>query len=103
VVLVPGSEHHFGERLAATVAELTNKQLLSSRRLSIGHAPAKQGHTPGRRVDYDVDEDVFGREVIIVDDVFRSGGTMRDVAAAALAGGARRVVGLVGARTMRSS
>lgn len=38
---------------------------------------------------------------LVVDDVYRSGGTMRGVAATVRASGAAAVFGIVGARTMR--
>jgi phosphoribosylpyrophosphate synthetase len=103
VVSVPGTQHLFGERLAKSVAARSNKPLVRSLRKGPAHAPAKQGHADDQLEAYSIDASVNGKAVIIVDDVYRSGITMRSVASAARTAGATAVYGLVGARTMRKS
>lgn len=103
IVQIPGTQHKFGERLAQTVAHRTGKPLVKARCLDSGHAPAKEGHASGALQRYEVTGDVDWTTVIIVDDVYKSGVTMRSVASAALEAGAIEVLGLVGARTMRRS
>lgn len=103
VLAVPGTERQFGERLAQAVGHRVGKPVVTARRLSPAEAPAKQGHASRGFVSYRVDCDLTGEEVIVVDDVYRSGTTMRGVAAAARASGARLVLGLAGARTMRKT
>ncbi|MGK3199921.1 ComF family protein [Amycolatopsis sp. MEPSY49] len=48
-----------------------------------------------------IDEDLTGRTVLVVDDVFHTGCTMRGVARAARLAGASTVLGLTGARNWR--
>jgi len=101
VVSIPGSEHKFGETLAARVASNCGKQLVCAQRLAQSQGPAKMGHASSDLQPFGLAGPVGGKEVVIVDDVYKSGITMRSVASAASALGASRVLGLVGARTMR--
>jgi pyrimidine operon attenuation protein/uracil phosphoribosyltransferase len=103
VLVVPGTKHTFGERLARSVASRTGKEKIETKCLATDHAEAKAGHTSFDLEPYSVPRDVSGKAVIIVDDVFRSGRTMRSVAASARSAGACAVLGLVACRTMRRS
>lgn len=107
IVSIPGSDstkRSFGDKVAEGVA----------RRLDVPFYPT-QARTPVRpsaknrdAVDFDLEgeftvtEEVAFQRVLIVDDVYRTGGTMRAVAEAAAAAGAAAAYGLVGARTMRN-
>lgn len=102
IVAVPGTNHDFGERLAYTVGKYTDKPVTTAVCQEPRDRPAKEGNSWGLS-RYSIPVAVAGESVIIVDDVYRSGGTMRGVASAALGAGARDVLGLVGARTMRSN
>lgn len=101
VVSIPGSEHTFGEQLAAKVTTNCRKPLVRSQRLVPGQGPAKAGHASPDLQTFALDGPVDGKTVVIVDDVYKSGITMCSVAAAASALGATRVPGLLGARTMQ--
>lgn len=104
IVSVPGTKPaSFGEKLAQAVASRVSLNVVPARRLSSMGAPAKQGHQSAWPVACAVDADLSGKVVIVVDDVYRSGGTMRGVAAAARQAGAVRVLGLAGARTLRKN
>ncbi|WP_410619356.1 ComF family protein [Amycolatopsis sp. cmx-8-4] len=50
--------------------------------------------------EYSIDQDLTGHKVVVVDDVYQTGSTMRGVARAARRAGASTVLGLVGARTL---
>ena len=72
-----------------------------------GKTPVRPSRKSG--TDFDLTDEftvdpthVRGQAVVIVDDLFRNGGTMRGVALAARRAGARLVLGLAGARTMRN-
>lgn len=52
--------------------------------------------------EYSVDLDLTGRTVIVLDDVCHTGSSLRGVARAARNAGATTVLGLVGARTLRT-
>ena len=51
--------------------------------------------------EYSIDQNLTGRAVLLVDDVYDTGSTMRGVARAARHAGASTVLGLAGARTLR--
>jgi predicted amidophosphoribosyltransferase len=94
----------FGEKLAQGVSELTGKPLAIGRAVNESR-PASKARASDEVIDL-ADEFYFGldvtdQSVILVDDVFRTGETMRAAAAAARTAGATAVLGLVGARTMR--
>jgi pyrimidine operon attenuation protein/uracil phosphoribosyltransferase len=108
VVSVPGHDASvvgFGEKLAMKVAAKSGKILTKTDARSSNRPPAKNlnsGQAQDLTNEFSLSEDVAGRTIIIVDDVYRSGTTMRAVASAARRAGADQVLGLVGARTMRS-
>ena len=99
---VPGSAgdgNSFGERLAGAVAKECGKALV--RTLSTGpHAPSKEGATHSYG-DFVMPETLVG-DVLVIDDVYRSGASMAVTAHAAKLAGASRVFGLVAARTLRN-
>ena len=62
---------------------------------------AKEGHVGTDLEPYEIDgNEVRGGKVLIVDDVYKSGISMRSVAKAAVDAGATSVLGIVGARTL---
>jgi hypothetical protein len=103
VICIPGTNHQFGERLARGVARRLDIPCVQSSRQFAPAQAAKQGHEDTLLKPYEVDPDfVAGRRVVIVDDVYRTGISMRSVALAARAAGAVGVFGVVGARTLRN-
>ncbi len=101
VIVVPGTEHRFGERLARGVAKRVDMPASVAVCDSEDRRPAKAGRTSTTLEPYHLPVSIKGEAVIIVDDVFKSGITMRSIAAAAWSAGAREVLGLVAARTRR--
>lgn len=107
IISVPGHNNSvvgFGQRLAAEVARETDKTFSPTRAQS-PERPAMKNREAGEVMDltneFIVGPEAEGRVVIVVDDVYRGGDTMRAVALAARRAGAVAVLGLVGARTMR--
>jgi pyrimidine operon attenuation protein/uracil phosphoribosyltransferase len=109
VVVVPGHDRarvSFGARLAVSVAA----------RRGIGHVklysrqqfrPAAKAMEPRERTralrgEFGTDADLEGKNVIVADDVYQSGATMREAARAARVAGADTVLGLAAVRTIRS-
>jgi hypothetical protein len=110
VLDVPGHDSRrvsFGSRLAHTVARDTAKKFVKVAARDEFRAQAKAmnatEHAESLRGQFQVREGLAGIDVLVVDDVFRSGTSMREVATAAKSAGARSVYGLVAARTMRGS
>ena len=103
IVAVPGSSTpSFGESLAGAVASRCTVPIVGARLCPGSNpGPAKEGHIAGTRREYQLGQSVEGCDILVVDDVYRSGTTMRSVALAARAAGAQRVFGFVGARTHR--
>ena len=108
VLAVPGhrpAEYSFGADLAQRVAAAIDRPLLEIRCLHDERPAAKEREVNGPQDladEFAVPEAVAGRVVLIVDDVWRSGDSMQGVATAARRSGARAVLGLAGARTMRA-
>lgn len=105
IVTAPGSranQESFGERLAATVAQRVGKTLVVTQAPKGARPPAKQGQAQlsPEECGFEMPQRLSG-SVVVVDDVYRTGSTMRAVAYAARHAGARRVLGVVGARTLR--
>jgi hypothetical protein len=107
VVVVPGHDRtllSFGERLAATVG---TRRGLAEIRVKSRREFRPQAKSRGFSSTYDLDgefsieQELAGCHALIVDDVFRTGSTLRAVACAARAAGAGRISGLVCARTLR--
>jgi hypothetical protein len=104
VVLIPGTRHNFGAWLAKGVARQLDVPCVQSERLERATGQAKEGHSSRDLVGYRICEPdaVDGKRVVIVDDVYRTGISMRSVAVAAEDAGASEIFGAVGARTMRN-
>jgi hypothetical protein len=109
VVSVPGHDTtrvSFGEQVAEAVAKKTGKPLVGATAAHERRPAAKEREKVEGGIDledeFTLPDDVDGRVVIVIDDVYRSGQTMEAAAKAAKKAGADRVYGLVGARTMRS-
>lgn len=101
VVRIPGTKHDFGERLAKGVAARLEIPCVSSKRMFVPTQQAKEGHVGTDLEPYEIDgNEVRGGKVLIVDDVYKSGISMRSVAKAAVDAGATSVLGIVGARTL---
>jgi adenine/guanine phosphoribosyltransferase-like PRPP-binding protein len=108
VVAVPGHDSayvSFGEQLGASVARGLGVPLIKTATQREFRPPAKD--LPGSgiqalRGEFSIPANLAGAVVLIVDDVFRSGGTLSSVALAAQRAGAARACGLVAVRTMRS-
>jgi hypothetical protein len=89
------------ERTAAYLAEVAGLPLVRT----TGNTPIRPQRKSG--ADFDLANEfsvapthVRGETVVIVDDLYKQGGTMQGVALAARRAGARLVLGLAGARTM---
>ena len=103
VVSVPGHNADgkgFGEQLAGEIANATGKAFAATESPGGPRPQAKEGGATDE-VYFQMPTVLTG-EVIVVDDVWRSGGSMMAVAQAARLAGAARVFGLVAVRTMRS-
>jgi adenine/guanine phosphoribosyltransferase-like PRPP-binding protein len=105
---VPGHDDtrvSFGSRLAATVATRREIPMVRVATRSSFRPEAKNLNATERetllRDEFVVNERVDGQSVLIVDDVFRSGGSMGGVGRAARQSGAQTVQGLCCVRTMR--
>jgi len=107
IVSVPGhttTKVSFGVRLARKVAEMLGIPFLETS-CSLAERPEakERSETTAELAKVmGLPSDVDGKVVLIVDDVYRSGGSMCAVAAVARQRGARAVAGIAGARTMRS-
>lgn len=108
VLDVPGHDSKqvsFGSRLAATVARDTSKLFVKVAARSKFRAETKAMNAAQQaeslRDQFEVRESLVGASVLIVDDVFRSGASMEEVARAARVAGALSVYGLAAVRTMR--
>ncbi len=103
IVSVPGHRADgvsFGEKLARHVAEKVGKDFVLTECLS-GERPSVKESLEDREPSvYRLPRYVSGT-VIVVDDVYWTGKSMNDVAAAARAAQAERVFGLAGARRMK--
>jgi hypothetical protein len=86
VVVVPGRKHDCSVRLGTEVADLTGKACVTLARQNEGDGPP----------DYLLLQPdlVRDREIILVDDVYRTGDTFRDAAQVLRGAGARHVLGL---------
>lgn len=106
VVVVPGHDRtllSFGERLAATVCArrgLAEIRVQSQREFRPQAKSRDSSSTHALDGEFSIEQELTGSHAMIVDDVFRTGRTLRAVARAARAAGAGRISGLVCARTM---
>lgn len=104
IISIPGRDSReigHGERLARAVAENVGKPF--HRTTALYHL--RRGAKEGFRLEphhVDVSGEVLLENVIIVDDVFRSGASMKAVAEEATKAGALEVFGLVAAKTLKN-
>ncbi|WP_460067123.1 ComF family protein [Streptomyces sp. YKOK-I1] len=104
IVTVPGHKadgQSFGERLADRVASKTGKQLTRTESPGGTRPQAKEGTATIADGHFEMPGGISG-DVIILDDVYRSGTTMNAVARTAKRAGARHAFGLAAVRTMRN-
>ncbi len=104
IISIPGQDARVighGERLAQAVAEDVGMPFRRTTGLYAVREPAKHGFRL-QPEHVAVSGDLFLENVIIVDDVFRSGGSMGTVARKATEAGALDVFGLVAAKTLRN-
>lgn len=103
IVSMPGSKPEvvsFGETFAQAVAIASGKTYI--RATGSERPPAKEaGYSATIDQTFQLPHVISG-SAILLDDVFRTGGTMRATAVAARRAGAAKVYGIVCARTMRS-
>ena len=108
VAIVPGHDTKktsFGEHLAIAVAKRVNKPVVKPSTARVVRPAAKTRdqieETISLEGEFTFGPEVAGRVLIIVDDVYMSGGTMTAMATAAKVAGAVAVLGLVAAKTLR--
>jgi hypothetical protein len=108
ILNVPGHDRNvvsFGPRLAATVAKYLRMPNLRVTAKSEFRPEAKSLSPMERAMffgeEFIVPVEIRGRSALIVDDVFRSGGSMVAVAKAAREAGAQEIFGICPTRTMR--
>ncbi|MGF6889446.1 hypothetical protein ABIA39_008911 [Nocardia sp. GAS34] len=87
------------EQIAADLAQRTDKILV---RMEGRPRPERKGEQRARLTGTFTSPMTLNAPCVIVDDVYRSGETLREAARAARAAGAGRVYGLVAAKTRRS-
>lgn len=109
VVSIPGHDttrQSFGEQLAKVVAFQVGKPLIAAQAVRQVRPAAKQRELVEGGIsladEFRLSAEVEGRVLVPIDDVLRTGDTLRGVAKAAKSANAAAVLGLVGARTMRS-
>jgi adenine/guanine phosphoribosyltransferase-like PRPP-binding protein len=102
VVSIPGTKHNFGELLADTVAQNLGVPLVPAQRDTQPEHAAKEGFERARVEEMSVELSLSGQRVLVVDDVYRSGISMRSAASAARRAGAQSVLGIACARTLRN-
>ncbi|MFF8805014.1 phosphoribosyltransferase [Streptomyces omiyaensis] len=104
IVTIPGHKadgNSFGEQLATTVAEKSGKELIPTQSPGGPRPQAKEGPSQVGAEHFAMPKALTG-DVIIIDDVYRSGTTMSAVAKTAKMAGANRTLGLAAVRTMRN-
>jgi hypothetical protein len=104
ILTVPGSNstiRSFSEKIAGSVAKRTGQDLIRTTARTPERAAAKTGVGVDLKDEFTVEEAAAGRRILIVDDLYRSGGTLKAVAEAAKRARAIEIHGLAGARTMR--
>ncbi|MEY9927987.1 hypothetical protein ABH926_002621 [Catenulispora sp. GP43] len=103
IITVPGHNADgasFGETMAQEVADLADKELVLTKSLHGPRPQAKSGSESPSAEQFHIPISLAG-DVIILDDVYKSGGTMNAVAEAAKRAGASRVFGVAAVRTMK--
>ena len=108
ILNVPGHDWKilsFGPRIAATVAKyrrMPNLRVTARSKFRPEAKSLSRGQSATLLDDeFTVPPEIQGRSALIVDDVFRSGGSMVAVARAAHEAGAREIFGICPTRTMR--
>jgi predicted amidophosphoribosyltransferase len=105
---IPGHDRSrvsFGSRMAATIARRRGIPMVRVDAKSEFRPEAKNLEESQRLNflddQFSVPERLDGQQILIADDVYRSGTSMRTVASAARQAGASKIYGLCGVRTMR--
>lgn len=108
VLDIPGHDRtrvSFGSRMASTIARRRAIPMIRVAAKSEFRPEAKNLEESQRQNflndQFSVDQRLDGQQVLIADDVYRSGTSMRAVASAARDAGASKVYGICGVRTMR--
>ncbi|MCO6010573.1 hypothetical protein NE236_37005 [Actinoallomurus purpureus] len=104
IVTVPGHKadgNSVGEGFARAVGRETKKLVVETISVNGARPASKEGASGSLRDAFKMPQTLSG-DVIVIDDVYRSGETMSSVALAARRAGAQRVFGLVAVRTLRN-
>lgn len=104
IATVPGHMANgasFGETLAADVAKSSGKHLIVTQSPGGPRPAAKETTAPINDGHFRIPFNLRG-DVIVLDDVYRSGTTMNAVAKAVRTAGARRALGIAAVRTLRN-
>lgn len=101
IVVVPSTTTGMSELIGRSVAHRLDLPHVIATETTGSTHESKLG-TPEVPKLYTVDEDLFAETVIVLDDVYHSGQSLRGVAKAASAAGAIRALGLVAARNLRN-
>jgi hypothetical protein len=102
VVSVEGTNSRFGERLASGVARRMNLPFKRAHWAERPKSAAKDGRVNLELQKCTIDGDLNSQSVLIVDDMWRTGVSLKSVAAQARATGADEVFGLCCTRTLRN-
>jgi hypothetical protein len=105
IITVPGHNadgSSFGETMAREVAGLAGNRLVLTASRNGPRPQAKAGSQPPTADQFNIPTRLTG-DVILLDDVYKSGGSMNAVAEAAKRAGASRVFGIAAVRTMRKN
>ena len=90
-----------GERLAKAIARLSNVDFIKVRPRYLKREPAKEGHGITKE-DIEIPDNLGSLTVVVADDVIRSGNSMSITALVARDRGARNVLALAAAKTLRN-
>ncbi|MGW9196591.1 phosphoribosyltransferase [Micromonospora chersina] len=104
VICFPGHKDDgksFGEQYAAKVAEVMGKTLVRAESTLGPREPAKVGGSAHLIGNFRIPSTLSG-SVIIIDDVYRTGGSFRAAGLAARQAGASQVFGVAAVRTLRN-
>lgn len=101
IVAVPSTRTGLSELLAEAVAQRVQKPWVTAVETTGSAWENKDGTDGVTPKQYRVTDKVFGTDVIVVDDLYRSGQSMRGVAAAVKARQAFSIYGLAATRTLK--
>jgi hypothetical protein len=101
IVAVPSTKSGASERIAQSVAARVSKPWVTATEITGSTAENKDGTDGVTAKAYEAPNECFGQNVIVVDELYRSGSSMRGVAAAVRAERAFFVYGLAATRTLR--